>query len=216
VWSVTWNRGKHLIYGGLRNGQIVEYDTRVKSKDPMRTIKNTNPMPLHSIYFKNNGLLCAQFKQISWVGLENDYTRATVYSFNDSRSCMSLHIQNDHILATFRAKPPQTEFLHLSFSYTAQLRSAKGSVVSQFVVGPQHHKITKDRLFTINGNTIAACSNQQGGNIALYDPSNSELIQSFPKTKNAILDSATFQIGETVYMAELDGRSVRFHQCISS
>ena len=106
-------------------------------------------MPLHSIYFKNNGLLCAQFKQISWVGLENDYTRATVYSFNDNRRCMSLHIQNDHILATFREKPPQTEFLHLSFSYTAQLRSAKGSVVSQFVVGPQHDKITKVRIHVI-------------------------------------------------------------------
>lgn len=218
VWSVTWNRGKQLVYGGLRTGQIVEFDTRTKSKDPMRTFKSSDPMPIHSLYFKNNGLLYGQFKQITWVGLENDNTKNVVYQFDHkTRRCMSLHIQDNHILTTFREKPPKTEFLSLSFTHTAnpRMRVANTAVVNQFVVGQQHDKITKDRLFSICGETVAACSNQQTGNISLYNPSTAELIQTFPRTKNAILDSATFQIQDTVYLAELDGRSIRFHQCIS-
>lgn len=81
---------------------------------------------------------------MSWIGLENETTKSVVYSFDDkSRRCMSLHMQNEHILATFRERPPKTEFLNLSFAHTAKSRVATTSVVNQFVVGPQHDKITK-------------------------------------------------------------------------
>lgn len=103
-------------------------------------------MPIHSLYFKNNGLLYGQFKQITWVGLENDNTKNIIYEFDHTaRRCMSLHVQENHILTTFREKPPKTEFLSLSFSHTANPRTriANTAVVNQFVVGQQHDKITK-------------------------------------------------------------------------
>ena len=43
----------------------------------------------------------------------------------------------------FRDKPPKTQFLSLNFSTTAQKRVLNASTVTEFVVGPQHDKITK-------------------------------------------------------------------------
>ena len=100
-------------------------------------------MPIHSIYFKNNGLLCGQFKEISWIGLENESTRSSVYSINASRTCTSLSLHKDNILSTFRERPPKTEFLSLTFKHEDGVRVATSSVVNQFVVGHQHDKITK-------------------------------------------------------------------------
>ena len=46
----------------------------------------------------------------------------------------------------FRDKPPKTQFFSLNFTTTAQKRALNASTVTEFVVGPQHDKITKVRL----------------------------------------------------------------------
>jgi len=213
IWSVTWNRGKHRVYAGTNKGEIHEFDTRVNNKDPVRVLKCPKRMPIHSLYFKNNGLLVGQYKDIHYMGLEDSQPTNVVLECSGNSRCMSMHIHNDHLLVTFRDKPPKTQFLSLNFSTTAQKRVLNASTVTEFVVGPQHDKITKDKLYSIHGETIAACSNQQGGNICLYRPTTAEIVQSFPRTRNAILDSTLFHVGETPYLAELTGKSVRFHKC---
>ena len=61
IWSVAWNSAKYLVYGGFRNGEIAEFDFRTKEKEPVRILKSSFRTPIHSMQFKNNGLIGAQY-----------------------------------------------------------------------------------------------------------------------------------------------------------
>ena len=71
IWSVAWNSAKYRVYGGLRNGEIAEFDIRTKEKEPVRILKSIHKTPVHSMQFKNNGLISAQYKGLSWIPLGN-------------------------------------------------------------------------------------------------------------------------------------------------
>lgn len=215
VWSVAWNKAKHMVYGGTK-GVIVEYDTRSKDKEPSRKINATGVgihQPVHSLYFKNNGLLFGQFKSIQWFGLEDPENSRSILSQCSKGTCMPFHNFQDNLLATFRNKPPVTQFTKLSCGVSP--RKLTQEIVAEFSVTSQHDKITRDRLFKIHGETIASCTNQQSGCLQLHNTTNGGLVQRFERAKNTILDSAQFQVGEYIYIAELDGRSVRFHEQVS-
>ena len=142
VWSVAWNRSKGLAYGGLTNGDIVEFDTRKKGKDPTREFKTGVTMPVHSMQFKNNGLLTgsgssldflknlnfsmtrskAQYKSISWIPLDGSPV-CSIFSPDEmasqfNGSCMSFHEKDSYIVTTFRrndSQPPNTLVAKLQF-----------------------------------------------------------------------------------------------------
>ena len=71
IWSVAWNSAKHRVFGGLRNGEIAEFDFRTKEKEPVRILKSSYRTPIHSLQFKNNGLIGAQYMGLSWIPLGN-------------------------------------------------------------------------------------------------------------------------------------------------
>lgn len=120
IWSVTWNRGKHRVYAGTNKGEVIcskfnfrilknyikihEFDTRVNNKDPVRVLKCPKRMPIHSLYFKNNGLLVGQYKDVHYMGLEDAQPTNVVLECSGNSRCMSMHIHNDHLLVTFRFK----------------------------------------------------------------------------------------------------------------
>ena len=74
IWSVAWNSAKYRVFGGLRNGEIAEFDFRTKEKEPVRILKSSYKTPIHSLQFKNNGLIGAQYMGLSWIPLGNVLT----------------------------------------------------------------------------------------------------------------------------------------------
>ena len=90
----------------------------------------------------------------------------TNVSWGGTGPCQSFHMLKNSILTTYRRSitSPSTCISTISFNSSQGNRIAKADVVSQFVVGSQHHKICRDKLINVNGGLVAACSNQQGKN----------------------------------------------------
>ena len=88
----------------------------------------------------------------------------TNVSWGGTGPCQSFHMLKNSILTTYRRSitSPSTCISTISFNSSQGNRIAKADVVSQFVVGSQHHKICRDKLINVNGGLVAACSNQQG------------------------------------------------------
>ncbi|CBY15728.1 unnamed protein product [Oikopleura dioica] len=128
---------------------------------------------------------------------------------------MPFHVYGDNLLATFRNKPPQTKFSKLSFSPSQSQEEGRrltNDVVKTFSVSHQHDKMLRDKLLNFDDHLVAACTNQQTGSLQLHDAHTGDLLQSFERAQNTILDCVQYRIGTTNYIAELDGRNVRFHE----
>ena len=78
--------------------------------------------------------------------------------------CQSFHMLKNSVLTTYRRSimSPSSCVSTISFNSSDGNRTAKADIVSQFVVGNQHHKICRDKLINVHGGLVAACSNQQG------------------------------------------------------
>ena len=88
----------------------------------------------------------------------------TKISWGGTGPCQSFHMLKNSILTTYRRNitSPSTCISTISFNSSQGNRIAKADVVSQFVVGSQHHKICRDKLINVNGGLVAACSHQKG------------------------------------------------------
>ena len=82
IWSVAWNSAKYRVFGGLRNGEIGEFDFRTREKEPVRILKSSYRTPIHSLQFKNNGLIGAQYMGLSWIPLGNVLIILKYHNFN--------------------------------------------------------------------------------------------------------------------------------------
>lgn len=217
AWSVTWNRGKHLIYGGLQNGQVVEFDIRQNGKNPTRVFASGSPLPVMSIFYKNNGLLTLQSRLINWTPMDNGPPCALIGG-NEGLpmpgSGVSLNYLQNDVLATFRPpqSSPETVIYKLSGSSNSGIRSFKVTESSRFIVGNRHEKIARDKLISYNNNTFAACSNQQGRNTKIFTMSGTH-VQSLVENKfGAVLDIISYQIGNETFLAETNGKNVNFYK----
>jgi hypothetical protein len=219
VVSVAWNRGKSLIYGGMQNGKLVEFDIRINGKNPTRIFETGKGLPVHSMFYKNNGLLTGQSRLISWTPLDSGPSCNLIESESGHvlPGPMS-HFQNQ-ILATFRVhqSPPETVIYKMTSSMTSSndstnQRSAKLSESSRFIVGNKHDKIARDKIINYNGAPLAACSNQQAQNTKIFSLSG-QLIQTLERNNpGVVLDISSYQIENETFLTELNGKNINFYK----
>jgi len=80
VWSVTWNRGKQLVYGGCK-ASIVEFDLRTKENKPTRTIDvpGGDYQQIHSLFSKITDFFAANTKCINGLVLKIQLLRLSFH-----------------------------------------------------------------------------------------------------------------------------------------
>ena len=125
-FSLTFRPDKFPIFRA-----ILTHNER--SKDPTQTFKAGGTTPVHSLQFKNNGLLIGKYKSISWLPLDGAPVcsiHSTDKPISDTveclkHTCVSLHESSNTIVSTFRGQEsaPQTLVSKLEFkNRTVQVR----------------------------------------------------------------------------------------------
>jgi len=150
---------------------------------------------------------------LSWIPLDGSPPMETNVSWGGTGPCQSFHMLKNSILTTYRRSitSPSTCISTISFNSSQGNRIAKADVVSQFVVGSQHHKICRDKLINVNGGLVAACSNQQGYNIKLFT-ARGDIIQELKRNPSEVVDIQSFQCRENTILCELNGKTINFYK----